>query len=97
MPGRAGECRRYATLETAALSMSTIAETEHALSILLENPESIYRASRDMRLFTLEVLRLILIDTGHNVSQAMPTLETNLKDQRMRRLISFGVNHQLES
>ena len=47
----------------AALSMSAIAETEHARSKQLDNPESIYRACADMKLFNQEVLRVILLDT----------------------------------
>jgi DNA repair protein RadC len=49
----------------AALSMSVIAETEHARSEQLDNPESIYRACTDMKLFHQEVLRVILLDTRY--------------------------------
>ena len=49
----------------AALSMSAIAETEHARSEQLDNPESIYRACADMKLFNQEVLRVILLDTRY--------------------------------
>ena len=49
----------------AALSMSVLAEAEHARSELLDNPESIYRACADMKLFNQEVLRVILLDTRH--------------------------------
>ena len=49
----------------AALSMSAIAETEHARSEKLDNPESIYRACADMKLFNQEVLRVILLDTRY--------------------------------
>ena len=55
--------RRKAEAVVAALSMSAIAETEHARSEQLDNPESIYRACADMKLFNQEVLRLILLDT----------------------------------
>jgi hypothetical protein len=41
--------------------MSAIAETEHARSEQLDNPESIYR---DMKLFSQEVLRVILLDSA---------------------------------
>jgi DNA repair protein RadC len=47
----------------AALSMSAIAETEHALSDQLDNPESVYHACADMKLLNQEVLRVILLDT----------------------------------
>jgi DNA repair protein RadC len=49
----------------AALSMSAIAETEHARRGQLDNPESIYRACADMKLFNQEVLRVILLDTRY--------------------------------
>jgi DNA repair protein RadC len=42
--------RRQAESVVAALSMSVIAETEHARSEQLDNPESIYRACADMKL-----------------------------------------------
>jgi hypothetical protein len=45
--------------------MSVIAETEHARSEQLDNPESIYRACADMKLFSQEVLRVILLDTRY--------------------------------
>jgi DNA repair protein RadC len=43
--------RRKAEAVVAALSMSVLAEAEHARSELLDNPESIYRACADMKLF----------------------------------------------
>jgi len=43
--------RRKAEAVVAALSMSAIAETEHARSEQLDNPESIYRACAYMKLF----------------------------------------------
>jgi DNA repair protein RadC len=46
-------------------SMCAIAETEHARSEQLDNPESIYRACADMKLFNQEVLRVILLDTRY--------------------------------
>src|SRR5271165_5039035 len=57
--------RRKAEAVVAALSMSGIAETEHARSEQLDNPESIYRACADMKLFNQEVLRVILLDTRY--------------------------------
>ena len=54
--------RRSAEAVVAALSMFAIAETEHARSEQLDNPESIYRACADMKLFNEEVLRVILLD-----------------------------------
>ncbi len=55
--------QRKAEAVVAALSMSAIAETEHARSNQLDNPESIYRACADMKLINQEVLRVILLDT----------------------------------
>jgi DNA repair protein RadC len=49
----------------AALSMFAIAETEHARSEQLDNPESVYSACADMKLFNQEVLRVILLDTRY--------------------------------
>jgi len=46
----------------AALSLCTIAESEHARSNVFDNPESVYRACADMKLFTQEVLRVVLLD-----------------------------------
>jgi DNA repair protein RadC len=57
--------RRQAESVVAALSMSVIAETEHARSEQLDNPESIYRACADMKLLNQEVLRVILLDTRY--------------------------------
>src|SRR5271157_232818 len=57
--------RRKAEAVVVALSMSAIAETEHARSDQLDNPESIYRACADMKLFNQEVLRVILLDTRY--------------------------------
>jgi hypothetical protein len=57
--------RRKAEAVVAALSMSAIAETEHARFEQLDNPESIYRACADMKLFNQEVLRVILLDTRY--------------------------------
>jgi DNA repair protein RadC len=53
--------RRKAEAVIAALSMSAIAETEHARSEQLDNPESICRASADMKLFNQEVLHVVLL------------------------------------
>jgi DNA repair protein RadC len=63
--------RRQAESVVAALSMSVIAETEHARSEQLDNPESIYRACADMKLFNQEVLRVILLDTRYRHSSTV--------------------------
>jgi DNA repair protein RadC len=57
--------RRLAESVVAALSMSVLAEAEHARAEQLDNPESIYRACADMKLFNQEVLRVILLDTRY--------------------------------
>jgi DNA repair protein RadC len=44
--------------------MFAIAESEHARAEL-DNPESIYRACADMKLFNQEVLRVILLDARY--------------------------------
>jgi DNA repair protein RadC len=49
-------------LVLAAFSVSMIAESEHARSDVFDNPESVYRACADMKLFTQEVLRVVLLD-----------------------------------
>ena len=54
--------QRKAEAVMAALSMCTIAESEHARSNVFDNPESVYRACADMKLFTQEVLRVVLLD-----------------------------------
>jgi len=39
-----------------------IAESEHARSEVLDNPESVYRVCADMKLLNQEVLRIVLLD-----------------------------------
>ena len=55
--------RRKAETLAAALSMSTIAESEHARSGVFDSPESVYKACSDMKLLNQEVLRVVLLDT----------------------------------
>jgi hypothetical protein len=45
--------------------MFAMAETEHARPEQLDNPESVYRACADMKLFNEEVLRVILLETRY--------------------------------
>jgi DNA repair protein RadC len=54
--------RRKAEAVVAAFSVSMIAESEHARSEAFDNPESVYRACADMKLFNQEVLRIVLLD-----------------------------------
>ena len=63
--------RRQAESVVAALSMSVMAETEHARAEQLDNPESIYRSCADMKLFSQEVLRVILLDTRYRHSSTV--------------------------
>ena len=46
----------------AALSISNVADAEHALSAPLHNAEAIYRANLDMKRFHQEVVRVVLLD-----------------------------------
>lgn len=54
--------QRKAEAVIAALSMSAIAEAEHALSACLDNPESVYKANLDLKISNQEVLRVVLLD-----------------------------------
>src|SRR5208283_4926156 len=49
----------------AALSISNVADAEHALSAPLTNAETIYRANLDMKGFHQEVVRVVLLDAQH--------------------------------
>jgi len=49
----------------AALSISNVADTEHALSAPLTNADAIYRANLDMKRFLQEVVRVVLLDVQH--------------------------------
>jgi DNA repair protein RadC len=73
--------QRKAEAVAAALSMSAIAETEHARSEQLDNPESIYRACADMKLLSQEVMRVILLDTRY---RHISTVEIH-QGMRLRR------------
>jgi DNA repair protein RadC len=55
--------QRKAEAVMAALSMGTIAETEHALSAPLANAKAIYKANLDMKGFHQEVVRVVLLDS----------------------------------
>jgi DNA repair protein RadC len=72
--------RRQAESVVAALSISVIAETEHARSEQLDNPESIYRACADMKLFTQEVLRVILLDTRYRHSSTVEITKGSINE-----------------
>ena len=49
----------------AALSISNVADAEHALSAPLNSAEAIYRANLDMKGFHQEVVRVVLLDVQH--------------------------------
>ena len=55
--------RRKAEAVMAALTISNVAETEHALSAPLNNAEAIYKANLDMKTFHQEVVRVVLLDS----------------------------------
>jgi DNA repair protein RadC len=55
--------QRKAEAVLAAFSVSIIAESEHARSNVFDQPESVYHACADMKLFNQEVLRVVLLDT----------------------------------
>ena len=54
--------QRKAEAVMAAFSVSIIAESEHSRSNVFDNPECVYRACADMKLFNQEVLRVLLLD-----------------------------------
>src|SRR5208283_3066271 len=72
--------RRQAESVVAALSMSFIAETEYARAEQLDNPESIYRACTDMKLFSQEVLRVILLDTRYRHSSTVEITKGSINE-----------------
>jgi DNA repair protein RadC len=55
--------RRQAEAVMAGLSVANVAETEHALSSPLNNPEAVYKANLDMRGLHQEVVRVVLLDS----------------------------------
>ena len=55
--------QRQAEAVMAGLSVANVAETEHALSSPLNNPEAIYRANLEMRGLHQEVVRVVLLDS----------------------------------
>jgi DNA repair protein RadC len=73
----------------AAFSMSMIAESEHARSNVFDNPESVLRACADMKLFTQEVLRVMLLGAKQRLISMVDitkgTLSEALAHPRERR------------
>jgi hypothetical protein len=74
----------------AALSMSAIAEIEHARSEKLDNPESIYRACADMKLFNQEVLRVISLDTRYRHISTVEITKGSINESLAHPRGSFG-------
>jgi DNA repair protein RadC len=72
--------RRRAETLVAALSMSTIAESEHARSEAFDSPESVYRACSDLKLFNQEVLRVLLFDTRQRLITTIDVTKGGLND-----------------
>ena len=60
--------------------MSVVAETEHGRSEQLDNPKSIYRACTDMKLFSQEVLRVILLDTRYRHSSTVEITKGSINE-----------------
>jgi hypothetical protein len=78
--------RSKAEAVVAALSLSAIAETEHARSEQLDNPESIYRACADMKLFNQEVLRVILLDTRYRHISTVEITKGSINESLAHRI-----------
>ena len=57
----------------AALSLSAIAEVEHALADRLENPESIYRASSARKVFLRDRTVFLVGVNKHGIADAKQT------------------------
>ena len=78
--------RRRAEAVMAALSVATVAETEHALSVPLNNAEAIYKANLDMKRFHQEVVRVVLLDSKlrciTKVEISKGTVNASLADAR---------------
>jgi DNA repair protein RadC len=72
--------RRKAETLIAALSMSTIAETEHARSEAFDSPEAVYRACADLKLFNQEVLRTIMLDARQRLITMIDVTKGSLNE-----------------
>jgi hypothetical protein len=88
--------RRQTEMLVAALSMSTIAESEHARSEAFDGPESVYSACADMKLFNQEVLRVILLQPAGSVALILKTSIAQLaqaveEDGTRQGVLSFAV------
>jgi DNA repair protein RadC len=63
----------------AALSMSNVADAEHALWAPLDNPEAIYRANLDMKGFHQEVVRVVLLDAQNPLLMCLRWVSSALR------------------
>jgi DNA repair protein RadC len=72
--------RRKAETLMAALSMSSIAESEHARSVVFDSPDSVYNACVDMKLLNQEVLRVILLDTRQRLITMIDVTKGSLNE-----------------
>ncbi|MGA8477314.1 MAG: substrate-binding domain-containing protein [Chthoniobacterales bacterium] len=72
--------RRKAETLVAALSMSTIAESEHARSEACDSPESVYTVCADLKLFNQEVLRVILLDARQRLITMIDVTKGSLNE-----------------
>jgi DNA repair protein RadC len=91
--------RRKAETLVAALSMSTIAESEHAPSEAFDGPESVYSACADMKLFNQEVLRVILLDTRQRLITMIDVTKGGLNESlaHPREIFRPAISHSANS
>ena len=64
----------------AALSLSNVVETEHALSAPLGSAEAIYRANLDMLKLHQEVLRVVLLDCKYHCIMKRDTFKGTVSE-----------------
>jgi DNA repair protein RadC len=90
--------QRKAEAVTAAFSVSAIAESEHARSSVFDNPQSVYKACADMKLFNQEVLRVVLLDTRQRLITMIDVTKGGLNESIahcrdiFRPVISFAAH-----
>ena len=90
--------QRKAEAMMAAFSVSIIAESEHARSSVFDNPESVYRACAEMKLFNQEVLRVVLLDTRQRLITMIDATKGGLNESLahprdiFRLVISFSAH-----
>jgi len=83
----------------AAFSMSTIAESEHTLSDVFDNPESVYKACSDMKFFNQEVLRVVLLDTRQRLITMIDVTKGGLNESlaHPRDIFRPAISHAANS